>query len=77
MTSDQALSAPEIADSAFIKWQNFEECAKHLDKPADLLEEKMKGLIYILIVEAGKILSDAGAEVIEAINFLRYYAMIE
>ncbi|MDR2978646.1 MAG: bifunctional proline dehydrogenase/L-glutamate gamma-semialdehyde dehydrogenase PutA [Rickettsiales bacterium] len=77
-TSDQALNALEIAHSAFAKWQNVsaEERAKHLERAADLLEERMKELIYILIVEAGKILSDAIAEVKEAIDFLRYYAMI-
>ncbi|MDR2548555.1 MAG: bifunctional proline dehydrogenase/L-glutamate gamma-semialdehyde dehydrogenase PutA, partial [Rickettsiales bacterium] len=77
-TSDQALNALEIAHSAFAKWQNVsaEERAKHLERAAGLLEEKMKELIYILIVEAGKILSDAIAEVREAVDFLRYYAMI-
>lgn len=77
-TSDQALNALEIAHSAFAKWQNVsaEERAKHLERAADLFEEKMKELIYILIVEAGKILSDAIAEVREAVDFLRYYAMI-
>jgi RHH-type proline utilization regulon transcriptional repressor/proline dehydrogenase/delta 1-pyrroline-5-carboxylate dehydrogenase len=77
-TSDQALNALEIAHSAFTEWQNVsaEERAKHLEKAADLLEERMKELIYILIVEAGKILSDAIAEVREAVDFLRYYATI-
>ncbi|MDM8335680.1 bifunctional proline dehydrogenase/L-glutamate gamma-semialdehyde dehydrogenase PutA [Wolbachia pipientis] len=77
-TSDQALSALEIAHSAFIEWQNVlaEERAKHLERAADLLEERMKDVIYILIVEAGKILPDAIAEVREAVDFLRYYAMI-
>ncbi|UIP91252.1 bifunctional proline dehydrogenase/L-glutamate gamma-semialdehyde dehydrogenase PutA [Wolbachia pipientis] len=77
-TSAQALNALEIAHSAFTKWQNVSagERAKCLEKAADLLEERMKELIYILIVEAGKILSDAIAEVREAIDFLRYYAMI-
>ncbi|MFV1010975.1 bifunctional proline dehydrogenase/L-glutamate gamma-semialdehyde dehydrogenase PutA [Wolbachia endosymbiont of Nasonia vitripennis] len=77
-TSAQALNALEIAHSAFTKWQNIsaEERAKCLEKAADLLEERMKELVYILILEAGKILSDAIAEVREAIDFLRYYAMI-
>ncbi|MCA4774287.1 bifunctional proline dehydrogenase/L-glutamate gamma-semialdehyde dehydrogenase PutA [Wolbachia endosymbiont of Mansonella perstans] len=77
-TSDQALSALKIAHSAFAKWHNIsaEERAKHLERAADLLEERMKEMIYILIVEAGKTLSDAIAEVREAVDFLRYYAMI-
>ncbi|MGL9717956.1 MAG: bifunctional proline dehydrogenase/L-glutamate gamma-semialdehyde dehydrogenase PutA [Wolbachia sp.] len=77
-TTDQALSAIEIAHSAFAQWQNVsaEERAKLLERAADLLEERMKELIYILIVEAGKVLSDAIAEVREAVDFLRYYAII-
>lgn len=77
-TGNQALGALEIAHSAFQEWQNVpaEERAKYLEKAADLLEERMKELIYILIVEAGKILSDAIAEVREAVDFLRYYASI-
>ncbi|QKX03026.1 bifunctional proline dehydrogenase/L-glutamate gamma-semialdehyde dehydrogenase PutA [Wolbachia endosymbiont of Litomosoides sigmodontis] len=76
--SDQALNALEVAHSAFIKWQNVsaEKRAEHLEKAADLLEKKMKELIYILIVEAGKVLSDAIAEVRKAVDFLRYYAII-
>ncbi|MDN5247889.1 MAG: bifunctional proline dehydrogenase/L-glutamate gamma-semialdehyde dehydrogenase PutA [Wolbachia endosymbiont of Tyrophagus putrescentiae] len=77
-TSRQALDALEIAQGAFSKWKNIsaEERAKFLRKAADLLEERMTELIYILIVEAGKILSDAIAEVREAVDFLRYYAVI-
>ncbi|WFW29748.1 MAG: bifunctional proline dehydrogenase/L-glutamate gamma-semialdehyde dehydrogenase PutA [Wolbachia endosymbiont of Menacanthus eurysternus] len=77
-TDDQALNALKIAHSAFIKWQNVSagKRAECLERAADLLEERMKKLIYILIVEAGKILPDAIAEVREAVDFLRYYAMI-
>ncbi|MGL9725676.1 MAG: bifunctional proline dehydrogenase/L-glutamate gamma-semialdehyde dehydrogenase PutA [Wolbachia sp.] len=77
-TSDQALNALEIAHSAFTEWQNVSagERAKYLERAADLFEKRMKELIYILIVEAGKILPDAIAEVREAVDFLRYYAMV-
>lgn len=77
-TSDQALNALEVAHSAFFEWKNTpaEERAKFLEKAADLLEERTQELIYTLIFEAGKILSDAVAEVREAVDFLRYYAMI-
>ncbi len=77
-TNNQALNALEIAHNAFAKWQNVsaEERAEFLERAADLLEERMKKLIYILIVETGKILPDAVAEVREAVDFLRYYAMI-
>ncbi|MDG7055962.1 MAG: bifunctional proline dehydrogenase/L-glutamate gamma-semialdehyde dehydrogenase PutA [Wolbachia endosymbiont of Meromenopon meropis] len=77
-TSDQALNALEIAYSAFPQWQNvsIEERVKYLERAADLFEEKMKELVYILVIEVGKILSDAIAEVREAVDFLRYYSMI-
>lgn len=77
-TSNQALNALEVAHNAFFEWKNTpaEERAKFLEKAADLLEERTQELIYTLIIEAGKILSDAVAEVREAVDFLRYYAMI-
>lgn len=77
-TGVQALNALEKAHRAFPEWQNTpaEKRAEYLEKAADLLEGRMTQLIYILIVEAGKILSDAIAEVREAVDFLRYYAAI-
>uniref|UniRef100_UPI002FD21056 bifunctional proline dehydrogenase/L-glutamate gamma-semialdehyde dehydrogenase PutA n=1 Tax=Wolbachia endosymbiont of Pentidionis agamae TaxID=3110435 RepID=UPI002FD21056 len=71
---NQAIGALESAHEVFHKWQNtdVEERAKILEKAADLIEEKRQKLIYLLIVEAGKILSDAVAEIREAVDFLRY-----
>lgn len=45
-----------------------------LDKAADLLEKEMHGFLRMCVLEAGKTLPDAVAEVREAVDFLRYYA---
>ena len=46
-----------------------------LDRTADLLEHAMPDLMAIAVREAGKTLQDAVAEVREAVDFCRYYAM--
>ena len=43
-------------------------------RAADLLEERMPALLGLIVREAGKSLSNAVAEVREAVDFLRYYA---
>ncbi|WP_115801219.1 aldehyde dehydrogenase family protein, partial [Escherichia coli] len=45
-----------------------------LDRAADLMEGEMQHLMGLIIREAGKTLSNAIAEVREAVDFLRYYA---
>lgn len=48
--------------------------AKCLSRAADLLEEEMPAFLRLCVLEAGKTLPDAVAEVREAIDFCRYYA---
>jgi len=48
--------------------------AKTLQHAADLLEQRRAELIALCIMEAGKCLPDAVAEIREAVDFLRYYA---
>lgn len=75
----QALEALDIAYHSWPDWKNtkVQSRAECLEKAADLIEnENMLKLIYLLIVEAGKTIRDAIAEVREAIDFLRYYATI-
>lgn len=57
-------------------WQatNVVERAKCLMKMADLLEANRDEAFALLMLEAGKTLNDAIAEVREAIDFCRYYA---
>ena len=50
------------------------ERAACLCRAADLLEARMPALLGLIVREAGKSLSNAVAEVREAVDFLRYYA---
>ncbi len=49
--------------------------AKTLDKIADKLEENQTELISLCVREGGRTLKDAQAEIREAVDFCRYYAM--
>lgn len=73
---DEILRALASADSAFNSWSraNFSERAAILRKAADMLEQNMNKFMYLLVIEAGKVMPDAIAEVREAVDFLRYYA---
>jgi RHH-type proline utilization regulon transcriptional repressor/proline dehydrogenase/delta 1-pyrroline-5-carboxylate dehydrogenase len=51
------------------------ERAKHLRAMSDVLEENAERLIALMAREAGKTLPDGIAEVREAVDFCRYYAM--
>jgi delta-1-pyrroline-5-carboxylate dehydrogenase (PutA C-terminal domain) len=51
------------------------ERAQCLQRAARLLEEQMQPLLGLIVREAGKSLPNAVAEVREAVDFLRYYAM--
>ncbi len=64
------------AKSAYYKWDLLggSERAKILRIAADLYEQHRAELLAICMLEAGKTLNDAIAEIREAIDFLRYYA---
>ncbi|WP_427183422.1 trifunctional transcriptional regulator/proline dehydrogenase/L-glutamate gamma-semialdehyde dehydrogenase [Bordetella bronchialis] len=57
-------------------WQStpVAERALCLRRAAQMLEEQMQTLLGLIVREAGKTLSNAIAEVREAVDFLRYYA---
>jgi len=57
-------------------WQStpVSERAQCLRRAAQLFEEQMQTLLGLIVREAGKSLSNAIAEVREAVDFLRYYA---
>lgn len=65
------------ADTSAQRWANtpVEERAACLDCAADLFEERTAEFMALAIREGGKTLADAMAEVREAIDFCRYYAM--
>ncbi|WP_339852382.1 trifunctional transcriptional regulator/proline dehydrogenase/L-glutamate gamma-semialdehyde dehydrogenase [uncultured Nisaea sp.] len=77
--ADEAVigKAFENAEAAAPVWAATEpaERAALLMRAADLMEARMPVLIGICVREAGKTMANAIAEVREAVDFLRYYAM--
>lgn len=73
----QVDTALQCAAEFFPVWNNTEAAirAALLEKCADTLEENRDELITLCLREAGKTLSDAIAEVREAADFCRYYAL--
>jgi RHH-type proline utilization regulon transcriptional repressor/proline dehydrogenase/delta 1-pyrroline-5-carboxylate dehydrogenase len=71
---NQALS---IASAAQAAWnaRSGEQRASTLERAADLFEAHRAELIARCVVEAGRTVPDSAAEVREAIDFLRYYAV--
>ncbi len=65
------------SDKAFTIWRKFsaKQRAMILNKTADGLEKHAHELMAICIKEAGKTTQDAIAEVREAVDFCRYYAI--
>jgi RHH-type transcriptional regulator, proline utilization regulon repressor / proline dehydrogenase / delta 1-pyrroline-5-carboxylate dehydrogenase len=76
---DEAIvrSAFAAAEAGFSAWNAMpvEARAAALDRAADLLEESRGRLITLLQAEGGKTLDDAVAEVREAADLCRYYAV--
>lgn len=64
------------AQDGFISWSSLDpkERAEKILKFADLLEENYFEVLSIVVREAGKTLSNAVAEIREAVDFCRYYA---
>ncbi|MFA7431887.1 MAG: bifunctional proline dehydrogenase/L-glutamate gamma-semialdehyde dehydrogenase PutA, partial [Rhodospirillaceae bacterium] len=76
-TAALAAGAVEIASRAQPAWDATpaDQRAAILERAADLFEAHMPGLMTLAVREAGKTLPDAVAEVREAVDFLRYYAV--
>ncbi len=70
---DRALQRAEAAGAAWRAVPPGERAALLL-RAADLMEAGMSALLGLIVREAGKSLSNAVAEVREAVDFLRYYA---
>lgn len=73
---DDIEKALKNAEANYPVWNSvpLEERASRLEKASDLLEKHRGQLVAMAIREAGKVLSDALAEVREAVDFCRYYA---
>jgi RHH-type transcriptional regulator, proline utilization regulon repressor / proline dehydrogenase / delta 1-pyrroline-5-carboxylate dehydrogenase len=72
-----ASAAMSAAQSGFAAWSAspLEARASALDRASDLLESRRGPLIKLLQVEGGKTLDDALAELREAVDLCRYYAL--
>jgi RHH-type transcriptional regulator, proline utilization regulon repressor / proline dehydrogenase / delta 1-pyrroline-5-carboxylate dehydrogenase len=65
------------AHTAFTAWDHTPAAsrAKILEHAADLMEQRMPELMALCVKEAGKSISASVAEVREAVDFCRYYAV--
>ncbi|MGY8526523.1 trifunctional transcriptional regulator/proline dehydrogenase/L-glutamate gamma-semialdehyde dehydrogenase [Paracidovorax citrulli] len=74
--ADVEAALQEAVNAAPI-WQATmpEDRAAALERAADLMEAQMQPLMGVIMREAGKTFSNAIAEVREAVDFLRYYAV--
>lgn len=72
-----AAEAIKAAGSAFEVWRDrhVEDRAACLDRTAELYEKHAAEFFALAAREAGKTVSDSIAEVREAVDFLRYYAV--
>ncbi len=77
-TAADVAEAIAIADRFQHSWDRFgpDARAECLDRAADLLEADRTRLMALVIREGGKTIPDALAEVREAVDFCRYYAMM-
>jgi RHH-type transcriptional regulator, proline utilization regulon repressor / proline dehydrogenase / delta 1-pyrroline-5-carboxylate dehydrogenase len=73
---DEVNAALAAARAGFSNWSRTPAAirAGHLDRAADLLEQRAARFIALLQCEGGKTLDDAVSEVREATDFCRYYA---
>ncbi|MDM9380588.1 L-glutamate gamma-semialdehyde dehydrogenase [Chlorogloeopsis sp. ULAP01] len=73
---EQAEEAMQAAKAAFPSWRKtpVSQRAGILRKAADLMEQRRAELSAWIVLEVGKPVREADAEVSEAIDFCRYYA---
>ncbi len=76
MSVEQAEQAMQAAKTAFGSWRRtpVRQRAEILRKAAELMEQRRAELSAWIVLEVGKPVREADAEVSEAIDFCRYYA---
>jgi RHH-type transcriptional regulator, proline utilization regulon repressor / proline dehydrogenase / delta 1-pyrroline-5-carboxylate dehydrogenase len=76
-TPDEIIAALDASAAAQPEWNSRggEARAECLERAADLIEEGHADFHALLVREAGKSITDAIAEVREAVDFCRYYAL--
>ncbi|MBB3809277.1 trifunctional transcriptional regulator/proline dehydrogenase/L-glutamate gamma-semialdehyde dehydrogenase [Pseudochelatococcus contaminans] len=77
IAENEVAGAAEIAAQAVDAWSRVtpDERASRLERAADIMQERLPTLLGLIMREAGKSAPNAIAEVREAIDFLRYYAL--
>ena len=72
-----ARAAMMAAQAGFAAWQAtpIDERAAALERAADLMEARRGRLIALMQSEGGRTIDDCVAEVREAVDFCRYYAV--
>ncbi|WP_025885202.1 bifunctional proline dehydrogenase/L-glutamate gamma-semialdehyde dehydrogenase PutA [Asaia prunellae] len=77
LSPEEIDTAIARAAEAFPAWSDTtpDQRALLLEKAADALESETASLMALIIREAGKTLTNAVAEIREAVDFLRYYAV--
>ena len=77
--ADQKLAEDALSRASRAAWEWETTPADHrascLEKLADLMEARTPELLAMCVREAGKTVNDAVAEVREAVDFCRYYAL--
>jgi RHH-type transcriptional regulator, proline utilization regulon repressor / proline dehydrogenase / delta 1-pyrroline-5-carboxylate dehydrogenase len=73
---EEVIAAVESAQSAFPRWSRLsaEDRARFLDRIAERLQQRRTELAAWQVFEVGKTWIEADADVIEAIDFCRFYA---
>jgi RHH-type transcriptional regulator, proline utilization regulon repressor / proline dehydrogenase / delta 1-pyrroline-5-carboxylate dehydrogenase len=73
---EDVVAAVQAARNAFPRWSRLtaEERARFLDRVAERLEQRRAELAAWQVFEVGKTWTEADADVIEAIDFCRFYA---
>src|SRR5208282_2764187 len=76
-TADEIKMAFDASAAAYSAWNTLGGAARAacLETASDLLESQRAEFHQLLVREAGKTISDAIAEVREAVDFCRYYAL--
>jgi len=72
-----AAAAVDAARKGYLSWSRTpaEKRSAALRKASDLIEERRSYFLHLLQAEGGKTIDDALAEIREAVDFLRYYAL--
>ncbi|MCE3232657.1 MAG: putA [Rickettsiaceae bacterium] len=76
-TNGEVKEALDVTEDAFEEWTRIgvNKRAEIIETMADLLEENSHALIWLCMNEAGRILEDSIAELREAVDLCRYYAI--